>query len=227
MAPFCVSNTEKGNRMQQPTGRPGHNRGQKFPPEIVTRHEFIGLVGACNPRYRAGRLNRALLGVLYGSGLRIAEALGLRRHNWDPDARALSVIGKGQRHRVVGIDPFCEKLLQSWVNEHARGWPADVPIFCTRDGGPIWPSQVRTTVKLMAKRAGIARRVHPHGLRHSLAAHLAEEGVPVNLIQQQLGHSSVATTSRYLAHVRPQQVLEAMHRRDVGGGLGSRKPQEG
>ncbi len=65
----------------------------------------------------------------------------------------------------------------------------------------------------LAKRAGIEKRVHPHALRHSHAAELARERLPVNLIQAQLGHSSLATTSRYLAHIAPEELVEAMQRR--------------
>jgi integrase len=69
-------------------------------------------------------------------------------------------------------------------------------------------------VKRLAAKAGIEKRVHPHGLRHTHAAELAREGVPMNVIQAQLGHSSLATTSRYLAHVAPQHVVEAMKARE-------------
>ncbi|MBA7495702.1 Tyrosine recombinase XerC [subsurface metagenome] len=64
--------------------------------------------------------------------------------------------------------------------------------------------------KRIAKRAGIEKRVHPHGLRHTMSAQLAREGAPMNLIQQQLGHTSLATTSRYLDHIAPQQLIDVM-----------------
>ncbi len=80
-------------------------------------------------------------------------------------------------------------------------------------GRPLDPTYVRHALRRMAGRAGIERRVHPHMLRHTHAAELAREGVPMNVIQMQLGHSSLATTSRYLAHVHPQQVVEAMQAR--------------
>jgi integrase len=68
--------------------------------------------------------------------------------------------------------------------------------------------------KRLARKAGIDKRVHPHGLRHTMAAQLAAEGVPMNVIQAQLGHSSLATTSRYLAHIAPTTLIQTMQRRD-------------
>ena len=75
-------------------------------------------------------------------------------------------------------------------------------------------SYIRTVLPRLARRAGIETRVHAHGLRHTHAAELASEGVPLNIIQRQLGHSNVGTTSRYIDHIRPQQVIEAMHTRE-------------
>jgi integrase len=71
----------------------------------------------------------------------------------------------------------------------------------------------RALFKRLAKKAGIEKRCHPHGLRHSLAAELAREGLPLNLIQQQLGHCSLATTSRYLDHIAPAELINAMQSR--------------
>ena len=88
------------------------------------------------------------------------------------------------------------------------------PLFCTLRGGAVAASYVRELLPRMASRAGIDKRVHPHGLRHTHAAELAAEGVPLNVIQRQLGRSNAATTSRYLDHIAPQQVIETMRGRE-------------
>ena len=87
-------------------------------------------------------------------------------------------------------------------------------LFCTLDGRPVQASYVRTLLHRLARKAGIEKRVHPHGLRHTHAAELAAEGVPLNIIQAQLGHSNAATTSRYLDHIAPRQVVETMRKRE-------------
>ena len=86
-------------------------------------------------------------------------------------------------------------------------------LFCTLDGKPIDSSYIGHLLPRPASKAGIEKRVHPHALRHTHAAELACEGVPINVIQRQLGHSSAATTSRYLAHIAPVEVIETMRQR--------------
>ncbi len=82
------------------------------------------------------------------------------------------------------------------------------------EGSPIKSAYVRVLLPRLARKAGIEKRVHAHALRHTHAAELMREGVPLNLIQRQLGHRSVATTSRYLDHLQPQEVVDAMQKRD-------------
>ena len=83
----------------------------------------------------------------------------------------------------------------------------------TKPGTPLSPVYVRTMLPRLARKAGIDKRVHAHGLRHTHAAELASEGVPMNAIQAQLGHSSLATTDRYIRHIAPQELIKAMQGR--------------
>ena len=87
------------------------------------------------------------------------------------------------------------------------------PLFCTLDGEVLDASYVRRMLKRMAARAGIEKRVHPHGLRHTGASELLSEGVDVGVISKQLGHKSIATTARYLDHISPQRVIDTMRQR--------------
>ena len=86
-------------------------------------------------------------------------------------------------------------------------------LFCTLQGKPLKSSYVRTLLPRLAQKAGIEKRVHPHGLRHTHAYELMMEGVPVPIIQQQLGHTSLAATDRYVAHLAPVDVIEKMQSR--------------
>jgi site-specific recombinase XerD len=88
------------------------------------------------------------------------------------------------------------------------------PLFCTLRGTAMSSSQVRTALPRLARRAGITKRVHPHGLRHTHAYELMMEGVPLAIIQRQLGHVSLATTNTYLAHIAPKEVIEAIGKRE-------------
>ena len=110
--------------------------------------------------------------------------------------------------------PPSPALLERWLDKRAAlGISPRRPLFCTLAGDRLDPSYVRRLLPRLAVRAGIEKHVHPYGLRHTHAAELAAEGKPVNLIQAQLGHASLATTDRYLRHIAPQQLIETMRTR--------------
>ncbi|UCC29176.1 MAG: tyrosine-type recombinase/integrase [Phycisphaerales bacterium] len=91
------------------------------------------------------------------------------------------------------------------------------PVFCTLGGHPMAAAYVRVMLKRLAVRAGIDKRVHAHGLRHTHAAQLRAEGVDIAIISRQLGHASIATTARYLDHIAPTAVIEVTRRRSWAG----------
>ena len=106
-------------------------------------------------------------------------------------------------------------MLQRWLERRkALGINGHKPVFCTLTGGNLQATYVRGLLKRLARKAGIEKRVHPHGLRHSHAFELAGEGVPLHVIQQQLGHSSLATTDRYIRHLNPLELIETMRSRE-------------
>lgn len=195
-------------------GRPGANRGRKYPPEVLTVHEARALVAAASNRAPTGIRNRALITVMYRGGLRLAEALALAPKDVDLDAGTIRVLhGKGDRARTVGLDPGGAAVVGRWIERRKKLGIRSPAVFCTLDGKPLSQQYVRALLPRLAHRAGIEKRVHPHGLRHTHAAELAGEGVPMNVIQQQLGHGSLATTDRYLRHIAPQAVIDVMQAR--------------
>lgn len=193
-------------------GRPGHNAGERLPPAVLTRPEVRALLAAPRGHAWAEHRNRALWAVMYGAGLRVAEALALRLTDLD-HARGLVHVrrGKGGHARTVGIDAGCLAIVQGFTGTA----PADRLVFTTRAGGELWPQYVRQALARAGERADILGRCHPHALRHSLAAHLAADGVPMPVIQAQLGHRSLATTSVYLAHISPTELAETLGARDA------------
>jgi site-specific recombinase XerD len=191
------------------------NKGQKLPPEPLTQDEVKALIRACSKRAPTGMRNRALIVVLYRAGLRVSEALAIMPKDLDAEAGAIRILrGKGGTTRTVGLDAGAWAILQLWLDRRAAlGMNGRQPVFCTLKGEPVKSAYVRTLFPRLARKAGILKRVHPHGLRHTFAFELAAERTPINVIQAQLGHANVATTSRYLAHLNPIAVVEAMKAR--------------
>lgn len=188
------------------------------PIEILSVGELETLLSCVGTSCPTAVRNSTLITVLYRSGLRIGEALGLVEKDIDYGCPALRVLrGKGGRARTVGIDAASMKTICRWADLRRRVVGSSRgPLFCTLQGRPLSPSYVRRVLKRKADEAGITKRVHPHGLRHTHAAELASEGVPINIISKQLGHSNIATTSHYLDHIAPQQVIETMRNRGWG-----------
>lgn len=199
------------------------NFGHTYPAEVLSQAEIHALLAKCSKRAPTGIRNAALIVVLWRSGLRVGEALALRVADVDRDRGTITVLhGKGDRRRVVGVDPQALVMIERWLAMRRRlGIGPSSPMFCTvsrhmggKPGHPLKDSYVREAFKRLGKRAGIEKRVHPHGLRHTHASELAREGVPVHIIRKQLGHSSLATTERYIDHLEPREVIAAMQTRE-------------
>lgn len=204
--------TDKGHHR----GRVAPNRGRTFPLEVLTEDEVRALIRACSNRAPTGIRNRALITAMYRGGLRLGEALALKPKDIDSSQGTITVLhGKGDRRRMVGLDPGAMAIVIRWVERRKQlGMGGRAPLFCTLDEKPLKPSYVRTMLARQASKVDIEKRVNPHALRHSHAYELMFEAVPVPIIQQQLGHASLATTDRYLRHLAPKDVVEVMQRRE-------------
>ncbi len=155
-----------------------------------------------------------MLELAYASGLRLAELRNLRLEQLHLEAGFINVIGKGNKERVV---PVGRKAVLA-LNQYLRaGRPKLVTsrspanVFLTRRGTPFAPVTLWLRIKQRVKRAGIARSVTPHMLRHSFATHLLENGADLRVIQELLGHASISTTEVY-THVAGQRLRE-VHRK--------------
>lgn len=197
----------------------GSNRGSTLAAEVLTMEEMARLLDACNDG-TTGQRNRALLVLGWRSGIRCAEALALQPKDLDADAHTVRILhGKGNKARTVGLDGQAWAVMQTWIElRQGLTLKPNARLFCTLEGGPICDRYVRSLMARLAKAAGITKHVHYHGLRHTLAFELAAEGVPMNIIQQQLGHSNLAVTSRYIAHLNPAQTISRMKDREWGAG---------
>ena len=147
--------------------------------------------------------NRALLELLYGSGVRVGEAVALDVTDIDLDQRLVTVRqGKGRRDRVVPFGPPAARALAAWI----RVMGGEGALFRNKNGGRLSARSVRRIVRDAGIKNGIAR-VHPHALRHSCATHLLGAGADLRSIQEQLGHASLSTTQRY-THVDAAHLIE-------------------
>lgn len=182
---------------------------------LALQEEIVRLLQACSPTAPTGIRNRALIVLLWRGGLRIGEALKLKPADVDAKAGTVRVLhGKGDRSRVVGLDPLAFDALARWMDVRAHlGVNGHAPVFCTLKAKKLSTAYVRALLPRLAAKAGIEKRVHAHGLRHSHAVELVQEGVPLHVIRRQLGHASLETTARYLDHLHPQDVVEAMQAR--------------
>ncbi len=194
-------------------------------PEVYTPEEMDALLKTCSRRAPTGVRNKALLVVGYRAGLRISEALALRPSDVDlKEGHVYVRHGKGPRSkcgkpRKVGLDAQACAIVEQWmaVRKGLAGVKRSSPLFCTLDGGPMKDAYVRAMLGRYGKRAGIEKRLHFHGLRHTYAWELCKEGVPVATIQRLLGHASLETTAVYLAHLAPHDLIAVAHQRPPWG----------
>lgn len=220
---------DRCGRRRSPATMPGFRRGKKpanfgkvYIAEPLTPEEVARLFTACSTTSPTGLRNRALLAVLYRAGLRISEALTLLPGDIDHDAHTVLVRrGKGGKTRRVGIDDGALEHVRRWEAKRAKlGVTRHEPLFCTIakpvTGGQLKSPYVRVMLKRLATDAGITKRVHPHGFRHTMAVELSRERTPLPLIQRQLGHSSPGTTGIYLQGISNQEVIDVMAERTWG-----------
>ena len=197
------------------TGVPPRNKGQRYPADPPTVDEIVAAMRQAGHDRHGHRLN-ALIVVLWRAGLRINEALSLTET--DLDQRRGSVLvrhGKNDRRREVGMDAWAWSAIEPWLADRAA-LPVG-PLFCVidgTDGGRSWSaSAARVELRHLAFKAGVRRRFAPHQLRHAHAVELLHEGIPLPLIQRQLGHSHLSTTGTYLEGINTEEIISTVHAR--------------
>jgi site-specific recombinase XerD len=188
----------------------------KLDADLLTASEIESLIKMCSNRAPTGVRNRALIALAWRSGLRIGEILALQAKDIDLTAGTVIVQhGKGDKRRVVGLDAGTAALIHRWLDvRRKRGINGRAPVFSTLAGRSIEQSYVRHLLPRLARRAGIEKRVHAHGLRHAYAVELEREGATVSTIRDLLGHSSLAVTDRYLRRIGASEAISFSRQRD-------------
>lgn len=170
-------------------------------PDTLDYEEIEKLLAAIDLSRPEGTRNRAMLEVLYSSGLRVSELVNLKLDQIYADAGFLRVIGKGNKERLVPIGREALKYLQLYVREVRVHLPvraeAQAMVFLNRRGGPLSRVMVFNIIKSLAAAIGLHKQVSPHTFRHSFATHMVEGGADLRAVQEMLGHESITTTEIY------------------------------
>ena len=196
----------------------GPKLGRKLPDTlgVVEIEQLLEAIDLSSPE---GARNRAMIEVLYSSGLRVSELVGLRISNIYFDAGFLRVIGKGNKERLVPIGKAALKFLKIYLEEVR----VHVPIqkdgqpyaFLNRRGKKLSRVMVFTIIRQLADKTGLKKTISPHTFRHSFATHLIEGGADLRAVQEMLGHESITTTEIYTHLDRDylRQVIQEFHPR--------------
>ncbi len=184
----------------------------KHLPTVLTLDEINRMMAAIDLSTNEGHRNRAMMEMLYGSGLRVSELVNLQLSRIYLNEHYMLIEGKGSKQRLVPLSPVAEEWFGYWMNERAS-WPVKPEAkdfaFVNRYGRPMTRAMVFTIVRRLCEEAGITKTVSPHTLRHSFATHLLQNGADLRVIQQLLGHEDLATTEIY-THLNVQDLRQAI-----------------
>lgn len=187
-------------------------RVEKHLPEVLSLEEIDAMIAQIDMSKPEGHRNRAIIEMLYGSGLRVSELTELRLSNIYRKEGYMRIVGKGSKQRLVPISPVADEQFGYWLHDRSqldiKPEAGDIA-FLNHYGRQLTRAMIFTIVKRLAEAAGIRKTISPHTLRHSFATHLLQNGADLRIIQQLLGHESIVTTEIY-THVNIQNLREAV-----------------
>jgi integrase/recombinase XerD len=200
---FCV---EEGKADSDPTADISRPRSGLRLPKALDEEDVVRLLEACAETDAFARRDRAILEVLYGTGVRVSELAGLSLSDLGSDTGLVRVLGKGGKERLVPLGRCARLALDDWLGP--RGRPQLAPrrwarrgdseaVFLNARGGRLTRQGIWGVLKKRAGSVGLSNQVHPHVLRHSCATHMLAHGADIRVVQELLGHVSVATTQIY------------------------------
>lgn len=187
-------------------------RVEKHLPEVLSIEEIDAMIAQIDMSKPEGHRNRAIIEMLYGSGLRVSELTELKLSNIYRKEGYMRILGKGSKQRLVPISPVADEQFGYWLVNRSqldiKPEATDIA-FLNHYGRQLTRAMIFTIVKRLATAAGIRKTISPHTLRHSFATHLLQNGADLRIIQQLLGHESIVTTEIY-THVNIQNLREAV-----------------
>jgi integrase/recombinase XerD len=171
----------------------------RYLPNVLSEEEVTAIIDSVDVSSWQGMRDRAILEVLYGCGLRVSEAVGLRISCLYLKEGFVRVVGKGNKERLVPVGDMAVAAIEEYLG--ARRVPADADssdiLFLNRFGRSLSRVSMFTMVKNQALAAGVTKEISPHTFRHSFATHLLEHGADLRVVQEMLGHESISTTEIY------------------------------
>jgi integrase/recombinase XerD len=203
----------KGEITRDPTKALSLPRIERYLPETLNELQVEQLLNSIDTKAPHGSRDRAMMELLYASGLRISELANARLENFYPGEGTIRVIGKGNKTRIVPVGrKACEAIAVYLSTERPKLVKRRTgnEIFLSERGTKLTTARIWQIVKEKAKMAGLEKNIYPHLLRHSFATHLLSNGADLRIIQEMLGHADISTTQVY-THVDQQQ-LKAVHR---------------
>jgi integrase/recombinase XerC len=197
-------------------------KAEKPLPTTLTVDEAFRLMES--PAEKNRLRDRAILELLYSSGIRVSELVGLNLNHLDMDLGIVKVMGKGRKERIVPIGSKAIEALKALLEERSD-IEGEAPLFVNVKGGRLTDRSVGRVVKKYAKRSAIFRKISPHSLRHTFATHLLDAGADIREIQEMLGHASLSTTQRYthLSMGKLMEVYDKAHPRSFGNTMRRKK----
>jgi integrase/recombinase XerD len=203
----------KGSLPRDPTEALTLPRIERYLPETLNEMQVEQLIESIDTKVALGLRDRAMIEVLYASGLRISELANSRLENFTAEEGILRVTGKGNKTRLVPVGrKACEALASYLSAERPKlvKSRSGSEIFLSERGSKLTTARIWQIVKKHARQSGLEVNIYPHLLRHSFATHLLSNGADLRIIQEMLGHADISTTQVY-THV-DQQRLKAVHR---------------
>jgi len=182
-------------------------------PSVLTAHEIARLLHAPDVRTPRGLRDQAMLYLLYATGLRVSELVGLPLADLNLSEACLAVMGKGQKRRVIPMGDIAASKLRDYLQSARLRWDVKRSpyIFLTQRGEPMTRQAFFRNIKRYALAAGVTRSISPHKLRHSFATHLLEGGADLRVVQTLLGHADISTTQIY-THVSNDRLEKTIRR---------------
>ena len=181
-------------------------RREKRIPAVLDLEQVERLLDLPGEGLAAAR-GRAILELLYATGVRCAELVALDLPELDLESRTVRVLGKGRKERIVLFGSRAREALRRWLEARAALAPRTEALFLNARGGRLSDRSVRALVARRVKQTALSQKCSPHTLRHSFATHLLTRGADLRSIQELLGHASLSTTQRY-THVDTRHILE-------------------
>ena len=187
----------EGNLKDNPCDKVEGPKLGVYLPDTLSVDEVISIIDSVDTSTWMGCRDKALLEVLYGCGLRVSEAVGLKISLLYLDEGFVRVIGKGDKERLVPVGEVASDAILKYLEDRPPEMASCEYLFVNRYGRPLSRVSAFKTVKAAAALAGVRKEISPHTFRHSFATHLIENGADIRLVQEMLGHESVSTTEIY------------------------------